>query len=115
MASKTQKKIDQQVRLALTEACEQFLDDIPGFAWLTHQADYSRFPASLLITCVFDSLEQQQRAIDLGHTDTMHQQIQAQLLRVGVKLPRRQQVVFDNEQACQRDHAGNWAKRLATH
>ena len=75
--SKTQKKIDNNIRLALTDACEQLLDTIPGFQWLTHQANYSNFPASLLITCVFDTRESQQHAAENGGTKDMQKFIQA--------------------------------------
>jgi hypothetical protein len=100
--SKTQKKIDNNVRLALTDACEEFLDDIRGFQWLTHQADYSNFPASLLITCVFDTDKSQQQACENGDSSKMQNLIQAQLLKIGVKLkaPKRQ-LIFDSEE-CRR-------------
>ena len=98
--SKTQKKIDNNVRLALTDACELFLDSISGFQWLTHQADYSNFPASLLITCMFDIDESQQQACQNGDLTKMQNFIQVRLLNVGVKLKvLKQQVVFDNEKA----------------
>ncbi len=96
--SKTQKKIDNNVRLALTAACEQFLEDISGFQWLTHEADYSNFPASLLITCVFDTAESQQQACQNGDSDKMQSAIQRQLLKIGVILKIvKQQVIFDSE------------------
>lgn len=96
--SKTQKKMDNTVRLALTAACEQFLEDISGFQWLTHEADYSNFPASLLITCVFDTAESQQKACQNGDSDKMQSAIQRQLLKAGVVLKIvKQQVVFDSE------------------
>ncbi len=97
--SKTQKKIDNNVRLALTDACELFLDNIAGFQWLTHQANYSNFPASLLITCVFDTDDSQQQASQNGDSTKMQNLIQAKLLKIGVKLKTpKQQVVFDNEE-----------------
>lgn len=49
------KALAPQALEALTSACDQFLEDVPEFQWLTHQAIYSNFPASLLITCVFDT------------------------------------------------------------
>jgi hypothetical protein len=98
--SKTQKKIDNNVRLALTGACEQFLDDISGFQWLTHQANYSNFPASLLITCVFDTDESQQQACQNNDSSKMQNLIQARLLKIGVKLKApKQQVIFDSEES----------------
>lgn len=97
--SKTQKKIDHNIRLALTGACELFLDAIPGFQWLTHEANYSNFPTSLLITCVFDTNKSQQLACQKGDSRKMQQLIQAKLLKIGVKLkaPKRQ-IIFDSEE-----------------
>jgi hypothetical protein len=96
--SKTQKKIDNNVRLALTDACEQFLEDIVGFQWLTHEANYRSFPASLLITCVFDTDENHQQACQNGHSVKMQNLIQAKLLKTGVKLKSpKQQIIFESE------------------
>jgi len=109
--SKTEKKIDNNVRLALTAACEQFLEDIPGFQWLTHQANYTNFPASLLITCVFETRADQRAA----EPKRLQSEIQAKLLKIGVKIKAPdQQIVSDSEQACAEEHSGNWADRLAT-
>jgi len=46
--SKTQKRIDHNIRLALTDACEQFLENIPGFQWLTQPIKLTTviFPAA---------------------------------------------------------------------
>ena len=97
--NKTQKKTDNNVRLALTDACEQFLEDIVGFQWLTHEANYSKFPASLLITCVFDTDDNHQQACKNGHSVKMQNLIQAKLIKVGVKLKSpKQQVIFDSEE-----------------
>ena len=113
--SKTEKKIDNNIRLALTDACEQFLQDIAGFQWLTHQANYSNFPASLLICCVFDTDESQQQAFANGHSHTMQKLIQSKLLKIGVKLKSLpQQITFDSEQACSQQHNCDWAARLAS-
>lgn len=108
--SKTEKKIDNNVRLALTAACEQFLEDIPGFKWLTHQANYTNFPASLLITCVFDDLQSQ----ELADTAVIHKLLNAKLLKIGVKLQAPKQVIFDSEEVCTQENEGDWAMRLAS-
>lgn len=52
---KTDKKIDNQIRLLLTNLCENQLKAISGFEWLTHSANYQKFPQSLNITFVFNS------------------------------------------------------------
>lgn len=50
---KTDKKLENTIRLALTEVCEYALDHTQGFLWLTHTVDYQRFPNSLEVRCVF--------------------------------------------------------------
>jgi hypothetical protein len=113
--SKTQKKIDNNVRLALTDACEEFLHDVPGFQWLTHEANYSDFPASLLVCCVFGTSEEQQQANKNNLADAMRKLVQAKLLSVGVKLKSlKQQIIMDSEEACTQEHEGNWAQRLGS-
>ena len=55
---KNDKKLDNAIRVKLTEVCEYALDHTDGFLWLTHTVDYKKFPSSLLVRCVFadDSL-----------------------------------------------------------
>ena len=48
--NKTTQKIDNNVCKALTIACEDFLHEIDGFKWLTHRANYTNFPSSLVVT-----------------------------------------------------------------
>lgn len=51
---KKDKKIDNELRLVLIDACEQALKDITGFQWLTHfLVNYDDFPNSLMVACVF--------------------------------------------------------------
>ncbi|MFT5691397.1 MAG: hypothetical protein ACI92E_000726 [Oceanicoccus sp.] len=113
--SKTEKKIDKNVCLALTKACEHFLESINGFQWVTHQATYSDFPGSLFITCVFDSHENQKKAGDNDDNIRMSKIIQSELLKIGVKLKApRLQIIYDSEERCNSEHDGNWAQRLAS-
>jgi hypothetical protein len=113
--SKTEKKIDKNVCAALTKACEHFLGNIIGFQWLTHQANYSDFPGSLLITCVFDSQENQKKTIDSGNHTQMSKIIQVELLKIGVKLKNpRLQIIYDSEERCNTEHDGDWNQRLAS-
>lgn len=107
--SKTEKKIDNNIRLSLTAACDQFLEDIPGFKWLTHQANYTNFPASLMITCIFDTDD------SFHHADKqkIYKVIQGKLLKIGVRFKSPEgQVMFDSEEACIRDDDGKWNVRL---
>lgn len=111
--SKTQKKIDNRIRLTLTDLCEKFLEEIPGFKWLTHQADYANFPASLLVTCVFDQQATRQKTQQDGSAQTIRKLIQQDFMGIGIVLKNReQQIIFDDEQSCTDEHQGNWALRL---
>ncbi len=112
--SKTQKKIDNNVRKALTAACEDCLKDVAGFQWLTHQVNYTNFPASLFVTCVFDNDQQLEQAHEQGQTLMIQKRVQTALLKIGVKLKSAvTQVVFDTEEACAEKHDGDWTLRLA--
>jgi len=111
--SKTQKKIDNNIRLSLTAVCEQALKDVHGFEWLTHQANYTNFPASLFVTCVFDTEENLKKATAESGTQQLRQQIQKSLLKIGVKFKSiNQQVCFDSEEACALMDNGDWKTRL---
>jgi len=112
--NKISQKVDNNVCKALTIACDVSLHKVPGFTWLTHRANYTNFPASLVITCVFeteteiDVMKAQQQDKLLRNT------IQKQLLEVGVVVKNiKQQVRFDSEEACQQHHQGEWPQRLA--
>ena len=112
--SKTNQKIDNNVCKALTIACEHSLHEVKGFVWLTHRANYTNFPASLVVTCVFE------RQTDIDEMKEQHQDeqlqhnIQKHLLKVGVVLKNvKHQVRFDSEEACRVQHQGDWPARLA--
>ncbi|MFC4701217.1 Fis family transcriptional regulator [Glaciecola siphonariae] len=107
---KTVKKLDANVIKALTLSCEYLKGLTPEFLWLTHTADYSNFPASLQIRCVFTT-----DAASEGYLSVFAKRIHADLLKAGVLLKApKHHIVFDSEQACLRDHEGNWKKRLAS-
>ena len=112
--SKTNQKIDNNVCKALTIACESSLHNVAGFVWLTHRANYTNFPASLVITCVFNTDEEIEAMKALQQDETMIATIQKQLLKVGVVVKNiKKSVHFDSEEACQAKHDGQWADRLA--
>jgi len=112
--SKTNQKIDNNVCKALTIACETSLHDVAGFVWLTHRANYTNFPASLVITCVFNTDEEIDAMKALQQDEFLRATIQKQLLKIGVVVKNIKQCVrFDSEAACQRQHRGEWAGRLA--
>lgn len=111
--SKTQKKTDDNIRQALNEACNQLLDEYLGFSWLTHQVDYTNFPASLIVTCIFESRAQQEHIIKSQQEQGIWKIIQGKLIKVGIKVPRPAfQIRWDNEEDCVNIHDGNWKNRL---
>ncbi len=111
--SKTEKKIDNNVRVALTKVCDEALDKVEGFEWLTHQANYTNFPASLLVTCIFQTDAHLGDAIAGGDTAWLQKRIQSQLLKVGVKFKvLGKQVIFDTEERCKAENQGDWSARL---
>jgi len=81
---KSDKKLDNQLCRILTEACETLQEKQPGFVWLTHQADYKRFPESLMITCVFDTVDSQQQALQPESQQLVGQILQQNLSEMGL-------------------------------
>ncbi|NVK75074.1 MAG: Fis family transcriptional regulator [Oceanospirillaceae bacterium] len=111
---KSDKKIDNALREALTNVCEAALGSVGGFVWLTHLVNYNAFPHSLRIICVFDTDESLSKAITAKQDDDFYTLISGELNKVNIKVNKlRQQVSFDTEEACERAHGGKWNDRLA--
>lgn len=111
--SKTNKKIDNNVCRALTEVCEQSKIDIAGFQWLSHTANYTQFPGSLMVTCVFDCQQSLDRARAEKSEVELQKRVQKQLFKVGIVLKDpRQNLRLDSEEACDLENSGDWATRL---
>lgn len=112
--SKTNQKLDDNICKALTIACESSLHDIVGFSWLTHRVNYTNFPGSLVITCVFNTDEEIEAMLALKQDEILRATIQKQLLKVGVVVKNIKLCVrFDSEHACELQHGGQWSERLA--
>ncbi|MEI6895787.1 MAG: Fis family transcriptional regulator [Colwellia sp.] len=112
--SKTNQKIDNNLCHALTIVCESSLHAVAGFVWLTHRANYTNFPASLVITCVFNTDEEIEVMKAQQQDALLCLSIQRQLLKIGVVVKNIKQCVrFDSEEACNRQHQGQWEQRLA--
>jgi len=111
--NKTNQKIDNNICKALTIACESSLHEVPGFVWLTHRANYTNFPASLVITCVFNAKVEIETMKTQQQNMILRNSIQKELLSVGVVMKNiKQQVHFDSEEACLQAHQGEWSERL---
>lgn len=110
---KSDKKIDNQLRLTLTDVCDDALKAYTGFQWLTHSANYANFPKSLSIVCVFDSNENLSlfKASQQPHelSKTIHQAVFECGINIKSIIPH---ITFDSEENCHQSHNGNWAARL---
>ncbi len=84
---KTDKKRNNAIRLALTDACEQALEQIPGFKWLTHYVDYQRFPQSLKVVCIFESQSALLAANTAAHDVLMRKLVTEALADIGIAVP----------------------------
>ena len=110
---KTDKKTDNQLRKVLTEVCEVALKEIDGFQWLTHLVDYSNFPNSLKIVCVFDTNDDLAKFQSGDSKKELTQLVQTKLNQISINLKKlSEHIAYDTEENCERDHRGNWAKRL---
>lgn len=111
--NKTVKKLDNNVVKALTIVCESAKQNIVGFEWLTHSANYANFPGSLVITCVLDTAQSIDAMLANEQDIVLRKQVQKQLLKAGVLLKDvRRNVFFDTQEACLLEHNGDWKRRL---
>lgn len=111
---KTDRKIDNQLRFVLTEVCEIALKKITGFQWLTHLVDYSDFPKSLKVVCVFDTNENLSYFMSKDGVKELTSLIQVKLHEVDVKVKNMTDyILYDTEENCKKEHNGKWADRLS--
>lgn len=110
---KSDKKLDNQIRSVLTEICETALKDIEGFQWLTHTVNYSNFPESLKVICIFDTNLSLDNYLKSDENNYFQSLVKSELSNLGIKFKRIvNHVLFDTEEDCDHQHNGNWAKRL---
>ncbi|MFT7299907.1 MAG: hypothetical protein ACI89Z_000359 [Porticoccus sp.] len=110
---KIDKKIENSLRLSLTEVCEAALENINGFRWLTHFANYDNFPSSLSIVCVFNTNSDLADTRSSNKDDYLRDLIKQKLENEKIKVRDiRQHVSFDTEENCGGEHRGNWQERF---
>ncbi|BFM22362.1 hypothetical protein [Gilvimarinus japonicus] len=109
---KTDKKIDNHIRKALSDACETALNDFFGFVWLTHLVDYSAFPKSLRVVCVFDTNDNLKDFTEQNGRKKFDALIQKNLIAVGVAMDSGR-IYYDTEESCNKANNGRWTERLA--
>ncbi|MEH6591665.1 MAG: Fis family transcriptional regulator [Halioglobus sp.] len=111
---KSAKKIDNAVRVALTNVCEVALVEVSGFQWITHFANYSTFPDSLSVVCVFDTNDDLSSALKARQDDYMRNLIKEKLGAANIYIKDiRRHVSFDTEEACKKDNDGKWHERFS--
>lgn len=110
---KTDKKLDNELIKILTHVCETELKSFIGFQWLTHTTNYSNFPKSLRIICVFDNNQNLQNIISTSNEALIRSAILKAVAGLEVKVKHSDRLIdFDTQENCDRQHDGNWAKRL---
>ncbi|MBL4798694.1 MAG: Fis family transcriptional regulator [Oleispira sp.] len=110
---KTDKLLENTLVTLLTRVCEQSLKSLDGFQWLTHLVNYKDFPRSLTIICVFDTKDQVSKLLTSPNHQYLVSMIVEQLKTAGIQLPNaKKQIQFDSEEACNKEHAGKWNRRL---
>jgi len=116
---KSDKKIDNQIRAILTELCESYFESIEGFKWLTHIVNYSNFPNSFKVICIFEQKNDIEQFLLLTSTANVNKNkvltiLNNKLVSAGIKITKFDKLMkFDDEQSCLAEHNGNWANRLA--
>ncbi|QXI25537.1 hypothetical protein [Pseudomonas vanderleydeniana] len=115
LSKRDQARTERLLVATLTEACETAKSEIVGFGWLTHEVDYAVFPASLQVIWVFDTQLEQRQALAAGLDARMLELTSIALVDAGVTLDRlAAHVHFDSEEACLRENAGDWSRRIAS-
>jgi hypothetical protein len=109
---KTDKKLDNQIIEALTDVCDNALKQFEGFQWLTHLVDYSRFPKSLQVVCVFETNDELSDFVAAKRDHEFNLLIQKSLSKIGINIVSRQ-VSFDTEENCKKANGGKWADRFS--
>lgn len=113
---KTDKKIEKSLISALTKVCDQALDQVEGFQWLTHWVSFNKFPESLCVICVFDTLEALEQARSTGAIENLYDLISRELKAANITISDiARHVRFDTEEECAAEHDGKWNIRLRRH
>ena len=113
IAKRERGKLERRLVASLTHACEQAKPLLPGFCWLTHEVDYQCFPESLVVTWVFDTHAHLAQALKGDARHHIDELTAAALAEAGVEVgDASRHLDLDSEEACQREHGGDWQRRL---
>jgi len=110
---KSDKKIENQIRDVLTDVCEDTLKGYEGFLWVTHTVNFSSFPQSLKIVCVFNTNKDRANFLESNGQQQVSSVVQNAFNQVGIKLKNADKhISYDTQENCDRDHQGKWGSRL---
>jgi predicted RNA-binding protein with PIN domain len=111
---KSDKKIENNLRIALTDVCESALKEFTGFEWLTHLVKYSDFPKSLKIICVFDTNNNLTSFLNSNNRYDLEELIVKNLLCAEVRIKNiTNHISYDTEEECEKNNNGKWGDRLS--
>lgn len=95
---KTDKKIENNIRKALTNVCELASSWNIGFKWLTHTVNYENFERSFHVMCVFENKEVLLSFLTSESKQTLIGLIETELKQVDVMFkPSNQNITFTIE------------------
>ncbi|CAM3237203.1 hypothetical protein BZK31_05280 [Pseudomonas floridensis] len=114
LSKREQAQTERHLAAVLTQACETAKADITGFSWLTHEVDYTAFPASLQVIWVFDTTANREKALAEGLDKRMIELTADALDELEIRLtPLAAHVHFDSEEQCLRENGADWSQRLS--
>lgn len=95
---KSDKKLENNLRKALTIACEDIKDEVEDFCWLTHEVNYQQFPQSLSVVCYFTQFEAIEHVKTNSQDSLIREIIAKHLTNVGVTpFNVNKQIVYRSE------------------
>lgn len=102
---KTDKKVNNKIIKTLTGVCDTALNQFVGFQWLTHLVDYSAFPKSLRVICVFDSDEHLNDFLKSHNRPQFDSLIQQQLQKINIDIDCRH-ISYTTEASYRKNSSG---------
>jgi len=96
---KSDKKIENAIRISLTEVCESLKGEVVGFEWLCHKVDLSNVNQSLQVTFMFATNQSLRRAKLQLQTDDMANLACKALAKHNIQIKNAaKQFIFDSEE-----------------
>jgi hypothetical protein len=96
---KSDKKIENAIRISLTEVCESLKDEVYGFEWLSHKVDFSNVNQSLQVTFMFATNQSLRKAKLQAQTQSMVKLACSALAKHNIHITNAaKQCCFDTEE-----------------